>query len=214
MLVAEALLSFAPLMILGQAIGWPASLGKPDAQQLAGIANAPDAVALGYGVYLLYSVLIAPIMIWLAARTFGSLAHPVAASVAAFAAISALARSIGIARWLTVMPALAVSHAAAEAVDKAQLELVFRAINSYGGGIGEITGVSLMMALALGTLCVAALRVGCMPKWLAISGVLSAVLLAGLLLPSLRIPLHIPIAIPVTALSAWMLGAAVWCFKK
>ena len=89
-LIAEALLSFAPDAVLGSAIGWPASLRKPAAGQLAAIAAAPDAVALGYGLYLLYSVLVAPVMIVLAARVFGGLQRPAAAAVAAFAAISAL----------------------------------------------------------------------------------------------------------------------------
>ena len=54
LLIATSLLSFVPLVILGSAIGWPASLDKPAAQQLAAIAQAPQAVAMGYGVYLLY----------------------------------------------------------------------------------------------------------------------------------------------------------------
>jgi len=63
LLVAEALLSFAPVLILGAAIGWPASLDKPAAEQLAAIGANADAVALGYGLYLLYSILVAPVMI-------------------------------------------------------------------------------------------------------------------------------------------------------
>ena len=51
-------------------------------------------VALGYGVYLLYSILVAPVMIGLAAKVFGGLQRPVAATVAAFGALSALARAI------------------------------------------------------------------------------------------------------------------------
>jgi hypothetical protein len=53
LLLADALLSFAPVAVLGAAIGWPASLGQPAAQQMAAIAAAPQGVALGYGLYLL-----------------------------------------------------------------------------------------------------------------------------------------------------------------
>jgi hypothetical protein len=102
LLIADALLSFAPVVVLGAAIGWPASLGKPAAEQLAAVHAQADAVALGYGLYLLYSLLIAPLMIGLAARAFGGLNRPLPATVAAFAALSALARAIGILRWLTV----------------------------------------------------------------------------------------------------------------
>ena len=161
LLIAEALLSFAPLVVLGAAIGWPASLDNPAAQQLAAIATHADAVALGYGLYLLYSVLVAPVMIGLAARACGGLQHPLALTVAAFGALSALARAIGILRWLTVMPALAAracrgrpGHARADRAGSSS------ALTDYGGGIGEILGVSLFMALSLGLLCLGALRSG------------------------------------------------------
>jgi Domain of unknown function (DUF4386) len=214
LLIAEALLSFAPVAILGAAIGWPASLDKPPAEQMAAIAANADLVALGYGLYLLYSILVAPVMIGLAARCFGSLQHPLALTVAAFGALSALARAIGILRWLTVMPALAAAHAAADPAARAQIELVFGAITDYGGGIGEILGVSLFMALSLGTLCVGALRHGGLPKWLAAAGVLSALMLAALALPSLRIDLQMPVAAAVSMLSLWMLLAGVWLLRR
>jgi hypothetical protein len=118
--IAEALLSLAPVVVLGAAIGWPASLDAPAAQQLAAVGAAPDAVRLGYVLYLLYSMAVAPLLIVLAARTWGSLAHPAAATVAAFAALSALARCIGILRWLTVMPVLAQAHDGADPATRAQ----------------------------------------------------------------------------------------------
>lgn len=65
--IVTAVLSLLPMVVLGPAIGWPASLGKPAAEQLAAIARAPRAVAIGYGIYLLYSVLVLPVMV-LAAR--------------------------------------------------------------------------------------------------------------------------------------------------
>jgi hypothetical protein len=214
LLIAEALLSLAPVVILGAAIGWPASLDKPAAEQLAAIGANADAVALGYGVYLLYSVLVAPLMIGLAARVCGGLQHPLAMTAAAFGALSALARAIGILRWLTVMPALAAAHAAADPAARAQIELVFGAVNEYGGGIGEILGVSLFMALSLGTLCIAALRRGGLPKWLAALGAVSAALLAALTLPALRIDLQVPMALAVSMLSLWMLCAGVWLLRR
>jgi Domain of unknown function (DUF4386) len=210
LLIAEALLSFAPVAVLGAAIGWPASLDKPAGEQLSAIAANADMVALGYGLYLLYSILVAPVMIGLAARAFGDLQRPVAATVAALAMLSALARAIGILRWLTVMPALAAAHAAADTAARAQIELVAAAINEYGGGIGEILGVSIFMALSLGTLCVAALLRGGLPRWLAGTGLVSALMLAALALPSLRIDLQMPVAAAVSMLSLWMLVAGVW----
>jgi hypothetical protein len=213
LLIAEALLSFAPVVVLGAAIGWPASLDNPAAQQLAAIARQPDAVALGYGLYLLYSVLVAPLMIGLAARACGGLLHPLAMTVAAFGALSALARAIGILRWLTVMPALAGAHAGADPAARAQIERLFDALNDYGGGIGEILGVSLFMALSLGMLGVAAWRRASLPRWLAAAGFAVALMLAALALPVLRIELHMPVAVAVSMLSLWMLCAGVWLLR-
>jgi hypothetical protein len=213
LLILEGLLSLAPVVVLGPAIGWPASLDNPAAQQLAAIARQPDALALGYGLYLLYSVLIAPLMVGLAVRFCGGLQHPLGASVATFGALSALARSIGILRWLTVMPALAGAHAAADPAARVQIERLFDALNSYGGGIGEVLGVSLFMAFAMGLLGIGAWRAASMPRWLAAAAVVSALGLAALALPNLRIAVEMPVAAAVSLLSLWMLCAGVWLLR-
>jgi hypothetical protein len=211
LLIAEGLLALAPLAILGPAIGWPASLDKPAHEQLAAIAGAPGAVTAGYGVYLLYSVLIAPVMIALAARLRGGLASPLGLTVAAFAALSTLARAIGILRWLTAMPALAAAHATSEPATRTQIELVFSALNDYGGGIGEVLGVSLFMALALGTLGVGALRGGGLPTWISVFGLVAAAALGALAVPVFGGPDVMPVAVAVSLLSAWMIAAGVRC---
>jgi hypothetical protein len=218
-LILEGLLALAPMAILGPAIGWPASLDAPAAQQLGAIAAAPGAVAAGYAVYLAYSLLIAPLMVMLAARTFGSLAHPLAATVAVFAGLSALARAIGIMRWLTVMPVLATGHAAALATGdtsaRMQIELMFNALTTYGGGIGEVLGVSLLMAAALGVWAVGALRQAALPRWLGVLGGLASLALAALALPNLDGPDLMPVAVAVSLLSLWMLAAGVYfCVRR
>ncbi len=207
--IAEALLSFAPVVVLGAAIGWPASLGAPAAQQLAAIAAAPDAVRLGYGLYLLYSIAVAPLLIVLAARTWGGLAHPAAATVAAFAALSALARSIGILRWLTVMPVLAEAHAGADPATRASIELVFSATTTWGGGIGEILGVSLFMAVAMAVVAAGAWQRRTLPRPLAALGGVAALALALLALPVAGGPALMPVAVAVSGLSAWMLAVGI-----
>lgn len=92
-LIIQALLAFAPLAILGPAIGWPASLHNPAAQQLAAIAAAPAALTLGYSVYLLYSLAILPVAVIVAWRVTG-LTGKLSALIVAFGAISALSRGI------------------------------------------------------------------------------------------------------------------------
>ena len=207
--IATAVLSFAPIAVLGPAIGWPASLRAPAAQQLAMIGGAPDAVALGYGIYLLYSLLVLPVMVLLALRVSGSLARPLAMLVVTLAALSVLARCIGILRWLTVMPALANQHAVADPGQKKVIETVFLALTSYGGSIGEILGVSLFMALSLGLATITALVNKTLPAWLAAWGLVSALLLLGLSLPALGIAVQIPIALAASMLSVWMLAAGM-----
>lgn len=211
LLVAEAMLSLAPVAILGAAIGWPASLGKPPAEQMAAIAAAPGAVQAGYGLYLLYSLLVAPLMVALAARLGGGLGSPLGMAVAAFGALSALARSIGILRWLTVMPALATAHAAADAPARAAIESLFAAVNAYGGGIGEMLGVSLLMSAAMATLGIGALRRGGLPTWLAWWAIVVSIALAALALPMFGGPSLMPVAAAVTLLTAWMLAAGLRC---
>ena len=216
LLIAEGLLAFAPVVVLGAAIGWPASLGSPAAEQLAAIHAHASAVTAGYGLYLLYSVLIAPVLIALAARVFsdsGGLLQPLAATVAAFAALSALARAIGILRWLTVMPMLASAHATADPASRTQIELTFHAITKYGGGIGEVLGVSLLMAIALGTLSIGAWRSGGLPLALAGTGAVVATALAALSLPAFGGPEVMPVAAAVSGLSLWMLVVGVWCWR-
>ena len=215
LLIAAAILSFLPIAILGPAIGWPASLRSPAAQQLAAIASAPAAVALGYSVYLLYSVLVLPVMTLLAWRCSGSLGKPIAVMVVAFAALSVLARSIGILRWLTAMPAMAQQHAAADAAAKQVLEAIFTTVTTYGGGIGELLGVSLFMSLSLGLAMAAAWAGRTLPRWLAAFGMASALLLFALLLPMLGIAVRVPIALAATVLAVWMVVAGVVvCFKS
>jgi hypothetical protein len=214
LLIAAAVLSFLPIAILGPAIGWPASLRAPAAQQLTAIAAAPAAVALGYAVYLLYSVLILPVMTLLAWRCSGSLAKPIAVMVVTFAAISVLARGIGILRWLTAMPAMAKQHAAADPAGKQVLETVFTTLTTYGGGIGELLGVSLFMALSLGLAMLAAWTGKTLPRWLAAFGMVSALLLFALFLPTIGIAVQVPIAVAATVLAVWMIAAGIVVFFK
>ena len=214
LLITAAVLSFLPIAILGPAIGWPASLRAPAAQQLAAIAGAPAAVALGYAVYLLYSVLVLPVMTLLAWRVCGSFGRPIAVMVVAFAALSVLARSIGILRWLTAMPAMAKQHAAADPAGRQVLEAIFTTTTTYGGGIGELLGVSLFMALSLGLAMVAAWTGRTLPRWLAAFGMVSALLLFALFLPTMGIAVQVPIAVAATVLAVWMVVAGIAVFFK
>jgi Domain of unknown function (DUF4386) len=212
-LVAEGLLAFAPVAIMAPAFGWPASLGEPAAQQLENIAAHPQAVLWGYGLYLLYSVLVAALGVALAARWGGGWHRPWAAAAAGFMALSALARAIGILRWLTVMPVLAAAHGAGDATARAHVALVFDAVHAWGGGIGEVLGVSLFMALGLGAWAVAARQAGTAPGALIVSAWAVAALLLSLSLPVFGLNLAAPVAVAVSLLSVWMVAAGVLAWR-
>lgn len=150
-------------------------------------------------------------MIALAARLHGGLASPLGMTVAAFATLSALARAIGILRWLTVMPGLAVAHAVADPAARVRIELVFDALTAYGGGIGEVLGVSLFMALALGLLAIGVLRRGGLPTWVAAFGLVAALGLGAPMLPLFGAPDLMPVAVAVSMLSLLMISVGVRC---
>ncbi len=210
MLTLVALLSFAPVAILAPAIGWPASLGEPASVQLGAIFAKAGEVRLGYNMYLIYSVAIAPAFIALAAITLRRVRVGWLVAIAAFVSLSALARSIGILRWLTTMPELASAHAKADATSIKTIELIFDSLTKYGGGIGEILGVSLFMALAVASLCAAWMGETSVPRWLSISGFVVALFLLALFAPTLGVPAFMPVAVAVSGLSLWMLFVAAW----
>jgi hypothetical protein len=213
LLIVEGLLAFVPLLILGPAIGWPDSLDAPAAKQLTSIAAEADAVRFGYSIYLLYSLLILPAMAVLARYALpgqdpGS--RTLLTTAIALAAASALARCIGILRWLTVMPLLALQYQAVYGPQLDQIELIFTALSEYGGGIGELLGVSVFMSMAVLMVAVPAWRRRSMPRWLSGFGIVAALALAALLLPALGGPNLVPIAVAATLISIWHTVAGVW----
>ena len=208
------LMSLAPFPILGPAIGWPGSLDAPAVTQLTNIGKAAGAVAAGYSVYLVYSLMVLPALAMAAHVLLGGFSRTLMQLVIAFAALSVLARSIGILRWLTVMPELSRAHAAADASGKAGIEQIFLALNSYGGGIGELLGVSLFAAVAVLILVIGAWRARTVPLWMTVLGVFAGLSLLGLFLPAMGWAIDVPIALGVTALSVWMWVLGAWLLFK
>jgi hypothetical protein len=194
------LLMFAPISILGSAIGFPASLSYPAEKMLPLLLEQDSAVRLGYGLYLVYSLLFFPV-VWLVGQTLGE--NRLTSVTNGFAALSSLARSIGILRWLTVMPVLAASYSSQ---DPKTMQVVYSTINAYGGGIGELLGVSLFAALALGLLCWQMLESTVVPKWVAVTGFVTT---TGLLLPWLEafgMDLGAGISLSVALLQVWFMA--------
>lgn len=196
-------LLFVPVIVLGATIGWPASLDEPATTLMPLILEQEAAVQVGYLVYLAYSVLFLP-AIALIARALGD--SPTNRLAVMFAAISTVARSVGILRWLTVLPALAAAYAVNPSTATA---IAFDAINSYGGAIGELLGVSIFGALAIALTSVSIRRTQVLPHWLGIFGYIAA---AALLLPWFEVfgvDLGAIISVSVTVVQLWFLAVGV-----
>jgi hypothetical protein len=211
LMLLTALLAFAPVAILGPAIGWPASLARPAADQLQLIAAQPDAVRLGYASYLLYSVLLLPACAAVLRRwPVGADWH---ALIMSLVSLSVLARSVGILRWLTIMPSLASQHALADPSGRKMIELQFQSLNSWGGGIGELLGVSLFMGLALTALGLAGQRAQ-WPRWMWLGALGCAALLYGLAGPLVNVSAKVPTALAVSALSLWLAAVSLRSMRR
>ncbi|GLZ36494.1 DUF4386 family protein [Actinokineospora sp. NBRC 105648] len=204
LLLVEGLLLFVPLVVLGAAVDWPASLGEPAAAVLPRVAEHEAALRVGYVVYLAYSALFLPVALW----AMGTLAPDrqdsrVARLGVAFAALSTVARCVGIVRWLTTMPDLA--HAWQSGVHREAIEVQYDALNSFAGGVGELLGVSLFAAGWL--LCLA--KVASIPLWLKGFTVVTAAALALPLVELLGVDAGALISVGSATVQVWFLVTAV-----
>jgi hypothetical protein len=190
LVLAESLLIFVPMIVLGAAIGWPASLDEPAATLLPKLVAQAGAVQAGYTVYFVYSLIFLPVVLVLLRWAGVAPGSATGVTAIALATTSVAFRCIGILRWLTVMPALAVAHAAAAPDERGVIEQVYFAINTYGGAMGELLGVSLFAAAALAVALGAAWRRGDFPRWLALFGfvAVASLLAAWLRVFGLEIP--------------------------
>ena len=208
LLILEGLLIFAPLIILGAAIGWPVSLDEPASVNLPLMVSERPLVLLGYGIYLVYSVLFWPVS-HLTAQAVSRGAEGEATGLArlasGFGLGSAVLRVLGIVRWLVPMQLLAdlwVAPGTGEET-KETLSLLYETLNAYAGSVGELLGVGLFAALWAGLVTAAIFRTGALPRALGVFGVVTTVLLA---LPLLEIVMDTGPLVTVSgvAFSLWL----------
>ena len=200
---------FAPMVVLGGAIQWPDSLDYPPAQMLPLLLEQVDAVRLGYGLYLGYSLLFlvtGALTIRLAARP-GPLGVLGLIALGA-AAASALARAIGIIRWLTGSVALAEAHSAPglSADARTAIEATQGAVNAWGGAIGEALGVAGFAAIWAISVSLLILRDRQLPAWAGLTGLAAGVLVAlpGLELFGITPP--VSIVLSTTGIQLWFMA--------
>ncbi|MFO0438338.1 MAG: DUF4386 family protein [Phenylobacterium sp.] len=203
---------FAPMAVLGGAIQWPDSLDYPPARMLPLLLEQIDAVRLGYGLYLGYSLLFlvtGALTVRLASRP-GPLGVLGLIALGA-AAVSALARAIGIIRWLTGSTALAQAYAAPGLSPDARtaIEAMQGAINSWGGAIGEALGVAAFAAIWAISASLLILRDRQLPAWAGLTGLAAGALVAlpGLELFGIAPP--VSIVLSTTGIQLWFMALGV-----
>lgn len=168
----------AALVILGNAINWPASLDLPAAEALPLIQAQSGAVALGYTSYFISALLLIPIAL-LMQHLLRHTHSAVLLVGTGLGVLAGFAKLLGIGRWLLMMPGLAeiYTNPQASPATRDAVTVTFEAFNAYAGGIGEMLGVALLAGLW--TLCVAVvlLRSTRFPRWLGWLGIVAAMLL-------------------------------------
>lgn len=176
-IIVQSLVMLIPIVVLGGAIGWPASLDEPAAVVLPLIREQRGAVAAGYFAYLLASVLIIP-MALLLHRLLDGQAGALLAVAAAFGALAGVLKGLGIVRWLVLMPALADTYVdpATSATTRETVTVMYDAFNRYAGGVGENLGVMLFAGLFTVLLAAAIMRSPDLPRWLGPTGLATGAL--------------------------------------
>lgn len=129
---------------LSAAINWPMSLDDPASVALPRVIEQYPSMMFGYGCYFLVGILLIPATVALNARL--NINGPLATLTVALATFSAVAKTIGITRWLFAMPPLAEAYLAPGA-DRQTIAAIFEMLNAYAGSIGEIVGVGLISGI-------------------------------------------------------------------
>ena len=215
MSILQGLLLFVPLTVLGAAINWPESLSDPAAIALPRLLENEGAVRLGYIAYLIYSVLFAVTMILLLRYAKYRCDIGLGSMIAGFAIASTVARCIGIIRWLVPAPALAEAYAAATGdSERVAIAVVFDSLNSFGGTIGEVLGVSIFAAISIGLFAIAVLRTGALPKWIGAFGLVAALAVLSTAIELLGADASSMAFFGTTIVQLWFLAIGIWLLVR
>jgi hypothetical protein len=215
MSVLQGLLLFVPLTVLGAAINWPESLSDPADVALPRLLENEGAVRLGYVAYLIYSVLFAVTMILLVryAKTRASIG--LGSMITGFAIASTVARCIGIIRWLVPVPVLAELYAAStDEAERTAISVTFEALNSFGGTIGEVLGVSIFAAISIGLFAIAALKTRALPLWIGAFGLIAALAVLATAVELLGMDASSLIFLGTTVVQLWFLATGIWLLVR
>ena len=133
-----------------------------------------------------------------------------------FGIASMVCRTLGIIRWLAPMPILAeiyVQPSTSEA-SRAAIDVVYQALNQYGGSIGEVLGVSLFTTVWLIVVSMTIIKDRTLPRWLGLFGLVSSILLTTQLVELFGIDTGSVIAVSVSVFQAWFLAMGITCLLR
>ena len=156
-LIAQFICMWTAFFILSSAINWPASLDDPASVALPRLIEQANPVMIGYCFYLMVGLLLVPATAMLNARM--GISSTMASITMALAIMSAVAKSIGITRWLFAMPDLAHAYMTPGAFQPSIVQL-YETLNAYAGGIGEILGVGLFSGVWTLIIAYALIKIG------------------------------------------------------
>ena len=207
-LILESLVIFVPMIIMGISFNWPENLSKPASYNFSLLIEQATVIKSGYLAYLFYSILFFVAILMVAQVTSNGKNFSAALNLGVgFGALSSLARSLGILRWLTAIPILADIYTKGTLEEQTISTLFYETLNSYGGAIGELLGVSIFASFALLGVAIGMLQSTHIPKWLAYFGLVSSVVV---FLQSLEVfGVEVNSVIMVSALQFWMLASGI-----
>jgi hypothetical protein len=210
LLAAQFACMWGAFFILAPSIDWPASLDLPPEVILPLIRDQAGPVFAGYLSYLIHALLLIPLAILLRHTLRMS---PVMGGIAmALGVLAGFAKTLGIIRWLVLMPGLALAWTDPATGDAGRTAIgaVYEAFNAYAGGVGELLGVGLFAGLWTVLLSVALIRLGGAARLLGYAGFAAAALLFTTL-PSVA-DLTPPALLTLSGIAwqFWTLALAIW----
>jgi hypothetical protein len=131
------------------------------------------------------------------------------------AAVSTLARAIGIIRWLMGNVALANAYAdpAVGPAERRSVEIMQEALNTYGGAIGEALGVAILASIWAMATRMLILRDRRMPAWLGVSAIVAGILVMMPALELFGLVSPISIVLSTSFIQLWFVAAGLRCLR-
>ena len=173
--VVGAVAFAAAATLLSSTFEWPDILREPPSTVLPAFAvGGTGLIWTWFATAWTYALLAVPILLLPAALTRRE--DAVLRVATTLGAASVLLSLVGFLRWVFVVPALASSYAAGDAVQRAAIEASWTAQHQFGGALlGEHLGQLLAVAWSA-TLSIIILRSRVLPRWLGGGGLAASLL--------------------------------------